>query len=80
MHKTIKSRVQFILKYFPQSRNSDVRLTIELWKQFYPEIVKDGSTGKAIFLGELLLTLFAIIFSVVYNIIREIIKAIRHEA
>lgn len=32
---TLKARVEYLLKEFPETRNSDVLLTIKIWKMFY---------------------------------------------
>lgn len=34
--QTLKSQVEHILKTYPETRNSDITLTIKLWKVFYP--------------------------------------------
>ena len=33
--KTLKQRVEYILNLIPETRNSDKRLTIEIWKEYY---------------------------------------------
>lgn len=40
--QTLKSQVEHILKYNPETRNSDISLTILLWKTFYPQKIKDN--------------------------------------
>lgn len=35
----LKYQVSHILSHFPEARNSDIRLTIELWKHFYPNMI-----------------------------------------
>mgnify|MGYP000844596995 CR=1 FL=1 len=45
--QTLKDQVEFILTTVPESRNSDITLTIELWKYYYPQSVHRGEkTGK----------------------------------
>ncbi len=35
--KTLRKQVEFILSVEPQSRNSDIDLTIRVWRRFYPK-------------------------------------------
>ena len=35
-----------ILKDYPETRNSDIALMIELWKTYYPNRVKKGANGE----------------------------------
>lgn len=37
--------VERILAGYPETRNSDTHLVIELWIKFYPEVIRKGSTG-----------------------------------
>ena len=37
--KKLKDQVEYILKTDEQSRNSDIRLTIQIWKEFYAQKV-----------------------------------------
>ncbi len=39
--KTIKDRVEFVLKSVPESRNSDKRLTILVWEAFYGDLIHE---------------------------------------
>lgn len=39
MKDTLIQQVLEILEQFPDTRNSDIELTIQLWKRFYPEDV-----------------------------------------
>lgn len=34
---TLKKQVEEVLRDIPESRNSDITLTIEIWKRYYPE-------------------------------------------
>lgn len=38
--KTLKAKVEHVLEERPHTRNSDIDLTIEIWKRFYPEILE----------------------------------------
>ncbi len=40
----LKNQVYHILSHFPESRNSDIRLTIELWKHYYPNYIIANQT------------------------------------
>lgn len=43
----LKNQVYHILSHFPEARNSDIRLTIELWKHYYPNyIIQNTSYGQ----------------------------------
>jgi len=44
--RKLKETVETILRDEPYTRDSDIALTIEIWKRFYPEYIKQGSTGK----------------------------------
>jgi len=38
--KLLKDQVRHILENYPKTRNSDIALTIELWKEFYPQNIR----------------------------------------
>lgn len=38
--------VEAILRNIPDSRNSDITLTIEIWRRYYPQRIKKGSSGE----------------------------------
>jgi hypothetical protein len=42
----LKSQVENVLKEFPQTRNSDITLMIELWQRYFPTRIKKGSSGE----------------------------------
>lgn len=42
---TTKQQVEKILGDYPAARNSDITLTIEIWKRFYPEKVSNGTVA-----------------------------------
>lgn len=46
MLKTLKSQTEYCLKNYPETRNSDITLMIEIWKQFYPQRLKVGKTNE----------------------------------
>jgi len=37
---TLKEQVEDILKTIPETRNSDIKLTLNIWVKFFPEKVK----------------------------------------
>ena len=43
----LKDQVEVILKDYPASRDSDITLTIALWKKFYSAHIKVTSTNEA---------------------------------
>lgn len=45
MDKTLKKKVEYILTTEPETRNSDITLTIKLWKHYYPDYLIE-SKGK----------------------------------
>ena len=47
--KTLKGQVEHCLKNYPDTRNSDITLTIQIWREFYPEKV----IGEAVALKDL---------------------------
>jgi len=44
--KTLKGMVEVTLQEAPETRNSDITLTIEIWRRFFPQAVKKGSSGR----------------------------------
>ena len=38
--------VENILRNMPENRNSDIALTIEIWRKYYPSLIKVGKTGQ----------------------------------
>lgn len=44
--KTLKFQVEHCLKEFPETRDSDITLTIAIWKVFYPDYVRQGASGE----------------------------------
>lgn len=47
MHRidTLKYKVEKILQEIPETRNSDIALTIEIWKRFYPTFITPNRVG-----------------------------------
>lgn len=43
---TLKKQVEFILEFYPETRNSDKLLTIKVWKNFYGQFVIDKSVEE----------------------------------
>ncbi len=39
--KNLTPKGERILREFPETRNSDIALTIELWKEFHPDLIED---------------------------------------
>lgn len=46
MRGKIKNQIEYCLKNIPETRNSDIRLMIEVWQKYYPQFMKRGSTDK----------------------------------
>lgn len=42
----LKNQIEQCLKEIPETRNSDVRLMIEIWQKFYTKYIKCGATGE----------------------------------
>lgn len=42
----LKKQVEYIMRKFPETRNSDILLMIELWKEYHPSYIKKGSSGE----------------------------------
>jgi len=43
----LQKQIYTILKHYPETRNSDIDLTIKLWKQFYPTyLIENGDAVK----------------------------------
>ena len=52
---TLKAQVEEVLRNEPETRNSDIKLTIAIWRRFYPAKIKKGASGEE---GVLLKDLF----------------------
>ena len=44
----LQRQILYCLKEFPDTRNSDIELTIAVWKQFYPQRIIVGKTGTEV--------------------------------
>lgn len=51
---TLKQRIEWCLRNVPETRNSDIALTVEVWKRFYPEKIQNTERGRlCVELGDL---------------------------
>ena len=46
--KTLRGQVEHILETIPETRNDDIRLTLEIWKAFYPGFIKRDENNYSI--------------------------------
>jgi hypothetical protein len=54
MIEKLKGQVESILREFPEARNNDITLTVELWKKYYPTpTMLHGLSGESIYLKDL---------------------------
>ena len=45
--RKLKKQVEYCLVNFPETRNSDITLTLEIWRQFFPQRIIIGTkTGR----------------------------------
>lgn len=44
--RTLKTQVEQVLIDLPETRNSDIALTIEIWKRFYPKWLTKDPQGN----------------------------------
>jgi len=49
----LKNQILVMLREFPDTRNSDIKLMIHLWNRYYPAHIKNTSGGQGIFLSSL---------------------------
>lgn len=42
---TLKAMVRNVLRDIPETRNSDIRLMVEIWKRYYPSRVRGGDVS-----------------------------------
>ena len=42
----LRDQVEAVLKELPETRNSDITLTIEIWKRYFPQRIKTGKSGE----------------------------------
>lgn len=46
MEKSLREKVEAVLKENEATRNSDITLTIEIWRRFYPGAILTGNSGR----------------------------------
>lgn len=51
--KTLKGQVEYCLRAYPETRNSDITLTIQIWREFYPERMRKLGERMAVELKDL---------------------------
>ena len=44
--KNLKAKVRTVLEAVPESRDSDIRLTMELWSRYFPQYIRNGASGE----------------------------------
>ena len=50
----LSNMVESVLETIPESRDSDITLTIEIWKRFYPDKIKIAKNGEyGVYLNDL---------------------------
>jgi hypothetical protein len=55
MRNTLKNQIESVLRENPETRNSDISLTIEIWKKYYPHLIVRGkiSGENAVYLKDI---------------------------
>ena len=53
-YRTLKSKVEKILEDIPKTRNSDIELTKQIWKTFFPEKIIDHNGHDVVALNVLI--------------------------
>lgn len=54
MIENLKKEVQYILENYPETRNSDITLMIEVWRKYYPSHIFQGlMSGEGVWLKSL---------------------------
>ncbi len=53
MNRTLVQQVEFILSTIPESRNSDITLTTEIWKRYHQGSMIKTEVGEAVLLRDL---------------------------
>lgn len=46
MTHSLKDKVEYCLKMITETRNSDITLTVEVWKKYYSKYLKEGKDGN----------------------------------
>lgn len=45
--KNLKAKVKAVMTICPETRNSDIALTLELWRRYFPQRIIIGKDGKS---------------------------------
>lgn len=54
-NKYLKDKVEVILRKIPHTRDSDIRLMIEIWLMYYPSMIHEtASKNKVVFLKDII--------------------------
>ena len=53
MNGNLVKQIEFILNTVPESRNSDITLTTEIWKYYFPKSLVDTNFGEAVLIRDL---------------------------
>lgn len=46
MKKALKTMVEECLRNIPETRNSDIALMVAVWRRYYPQKIRRGSSGE----------------------------------
>jgi hypothetical protein len=46
--RTLLDQVEFVLATYPETRNSDITLTLQLWEVYYPQFLHKDNGGATI--------------------------------
>lgn len=46
MKKALKNMVEECLRNIPETRNSDIVLTIAIWRRYFPQRIRKGASGE----------------------------------
>ena len=57
MRGKLKEQVEYCLKHHPETRNSDIELTLAIWREYYPEKVHRSLKGVEVIKTKDLFTL-----------------------
>ena len=44
--RKLKAQVEYCLDTFPETRNSDIALTLAIWRQYFPTRIRKGASGE----------------------------------
>lgn len=51
--KNLKAQVELMLRIYPNTRDSDIELTLQIWRYYHPEVIIQTERGEAVLLKEL---------------------------